>query len=163
MNPISCGAGYYSLTFLGSAATDCKSCPPGVFCTNLVTDNKFQVCPGGKYCKSGSSSNTGSGSCTAGNYCPAGSSQMIVCPPGKYCSGSGLLTFTSDCAAGSYCTQGASVAAPTDGTTGDKCTYGSFCPLGSYTPTACEPGTYNNLQSQTSSAACLTCALGKMC
>jgi hypothetical protein len=142
---VTCGVGKYSISMLSSTLnTDCRSCPPGFFCTNTAGDSKFQACPQGYICATGSSTSTGSQQCLAGFYCPASHAAMIPCTPGKYCGTVGLATPTGDCSAGYYCKEGATSATPTDGTTGNQCPTGHYCPVGSSAPTACPIGKYLN-------------------
>lgn len=53
------------------------------------------------------------------------------CDPGKYCQTPGLTAPEGDCATGHWCMFGANTSTPTDGTTGDVCPQGSYCPVGS--------------------------------
>lgn len=48
----------------------------------------------------------------------------------------------------------------TDGTTGDVCPIGHYCPTGSSTPQPCSSSTYMN---HTGAAACYTCPQGYFC
>lgn len=54
-------------------------------------------------------------------------------------------------------------ANPIGETYGDICPAGYFCPTHSFTPTPCEPGTYNPDQQSSSKLACLDCPPGKYC
>ncbi|CAN0384375.1 unnamed protein product, partial [Ectocarpus sp. 12 AP-2014] len=110
----------------------------------------------------------------AGGYCPIGSSYQQPCPhgtynnfsgaadpadcsdcpPGFYCSGTSNPAPTGGCYAGHYCTGGAST--PTQNRT-DR---GYYAPVGAAVQYPCEPGTYNNEESQES---CLDCTAGYYC
>jgi len=94
-------------------------CDPGFYCisgaytaapTDGVTGN---VCPAGGFCVKGSSY---AKNCPAGYYNPtpgkSKASDCILCPAGKYCSGSNTASPaapTGSCFAGYYCTSGATV------------------------------------------------------
>ena len=82
--------------------------------------------------------------CPVAHYCPNGSALPIACDPGKYCPREELSQPEYDCEAGYYCKSGASQARPTDGTTGDVCPNGTYCPRGSATPKNCPTGTFLN-------------------
>lgn len=69
---------------------------------------------------------------------------ISACPPGKYCETSGSSNITGDCIAGYYCLGNATQPNPTDGTTGNVCPIGSFCPKASKFPQHCSNGTYMN-------------------
>ena len=57
----------------------------------------------------------------------------------------------------------ATTATPTDGTTGNICPKGSYCPAGSVNFTKCPPGTFSNTQQNTNISSCLDCTQGKYC
>lgn len=59
------------------------------------------------------------------------SASCSSCDPGKYCQTPGLTAPEGDCATGHWCMFGANTSTPTDGTTGDVCPQGSYCPVGS--------------------------------
>ena len=85
------------------------------------------------------------------------------CPPctgGSYCATMGLVVPTGLCNGGYYCTTGATTATPTDGTTGDRCTIGHYCPAGTTVPVACQDGTY---MPNTGSSECDNCTAGHYC
>lgn len=64
----------------------------------------------------------------------------LDCPGGTYCATQGLTNYTDDCSAGFYCSIGAINDSPTDGTTGDECPPGHYCPVRSPTPIPCPDG-----------------------
>lgn len=64
------------------------------------------------------------------------------CDPGQYCPSPGATSPAGDCSAGYYCAGNATSAQPTDGTTGNVCPVGNYCPSGSGQPLPCEDGTY---------------------
>ena len=112
----------------------------------------------------------------SGYYCPDGadSATFIVCPPGSYCP-LGSVT-PSDCSAGTfssasvipcfissisflgyYCPDGA------DSATFIVCPPGSYCPLGSVTPSDCSAGTFSSASALTDQSECLDCTSGYYC
>ncbi len=103
MTVVSCGAGKYSESMLSSSISDCKSCPPGFYCTNDIPIPKLEECPAGRYCTGGSATALGTGQCSTGFYCPLGSTAMIACDLGKYCPTAGLSAPFGFCDAGYYC------------------------------------------------------------
>jgi hypothetical protein len=84
------------------------------------------------------------GPCTIGHYCPSGSATEIDCPPGKYCGGPNLATFSGDCNAGYYCISRATTSTPTVLAThgGAICPTGFYCPVGSAAAIPCPAGTF---------------------
>lgn len=91
------------------------------------------------------------------------------CDDGYYGETTGLevSTCTGKCSAGFYCnyvgqgqTIGATVHSPEDGTLGNRCAAGTYCPEGSYQETPCENGSYQPNNGQSS---CLTCPIGSFC
>jgi hypothetical protein len=58
---------------------------------------------------------------------------------------------------------GSSAQQPSDGTTGNVCPSGSYCPPGAVKPIACPVGTYNDQVAQQNSSACLPCQKGYYC
>ena len=123
---------YGSVTGL-DAASKCKSCDAGFYCSETGADSPTGMCDAGYYCTGGSltprPSGTGGNICPVGGYCEQGSASpkycqggyyniytgkktifdCVKCPPGKYCSGEGLATAGVDCDAGYYCEAGSSV------------------------------------------------------
>ena len=86
--------------------------------------------------------------------------ECTECSPGAYCQGYGNEQPDANCSARYYCSGNASVAAPTDGVTGDVCPAGHYCPLGSGQPIPCEDGTYTDT---TLNEECLQCTPGHYC
>ena len=91
-------------------------------------------CPEGYYCLAGTESPE---PCPVGTYGnTAGFSQLsdcLACPAGRYCDEKGLDTTAISnklCTAGYHCISGASTPAPRDGTTGQICDAGKYCPQG---------------------------------
>jgi hypothetical protein len=83
-----------------------------------------------------------------------------ACSPGMYCPGFGNTAPQGNCSAGYYCSINASVASPVDGTTGDQCPIGHYCPAGTSQPNVCPPGTFTDTQQN---SACLRCTSGHYC
>ncbi|CAN0436223.1 unnamed protein product [Ectocarpus sp. 12 AP-2014] len=186
--PEPCPLGTYGNTTGLRKISDCNDCDPGSYCDQRGLTNPAGLCDPGYYCLDGSYTSApnapGSplsiedtdigGLCPAGGYCPIGSSYQQPCPhgtynnfsgaadpadcsdcpPGFYCSGTSNPAPTGGCYAGHYCTGGAST--PTQNRT-DR---GYYAPVGAAVQYPCEPGTYNNEESQES---CLDCTAGYYC
>lgn len=166
-----CAAGSSSMTGCTSGkycAEDELSAPTGD-CTNgfrciskaytsMPTDGTTgQICSKGKYCASGSTSET---DCSIGTYNSGkGSyqaSDCLDCPYGMYCNSLALVTPSSLCDAGYYCSTGNTQADPP----GSVCSAGYYCPQGSFEQIPCEIGEYNTLTQQ---STCSTCTAGNYC
>jgi hypothetical protein len=137
----------------------CTSCPAGYYCNGQGnSDFTSKICPTGSYCPAGTKFSN-SYQCKPGTYNPITSSKAISdclkCPPGKYCQGSGLTTFTANCDAGYYCRLGSSTSNPqasysynsatntyTGDSTGGMCIKGYYCPSGVSDVLACKGGYY---------------------
>ena len=138
-------------------------------------------CPAAFYCAEGVYIYA---KCLNETYCPESTPSPIACPSGTFGSGnpnnvnqaSGCLTcdpgtysVTTNpgvclpCPAGYVCTGGTTSATPqteaADG--GYPCPKGHYCVEGSREAVACPVGTYNNLLSGTSDAACISCPVGE--
>ena len=85
-----------------------------------------------------------------------------ICPPGEFCSHSGLSAPNGSCYAGYYCTNASEEANPVGQSYGDECPVGHFCPEQSHMPTPCPPGTYNPFPQMTNISACLQCDPGML-
>lgn len=160
-----CAAGRYNPITHITLSTQCATCPPGKICTTdgLTTYTSPTNCPAGFYCSPLGDKTAGdkTGVCTTGYYCPLNSALPIDCPGGHYCDGG--ATFTK-CSAGYYCTTRATQANPTTAVEGGGiCPAGYYCPLGSDSPIACPPGTYNPSTLGQSLSNCLPCPAGKYC
>ena len=104
------------------------------------------VCPPGYYCPAGTI-RAHDNACPNGTYNPhyGGKNQATACLPcdgGKVCNGKGLSLPNGLCAPGFYCIQSARTSTPTDGTTGDICPIGNYCPGSTSTYFSCLPGTF---------------------
>ena len=83
-----------------------------------------------------------------------------ICPPGEFCSQSGLSAPNGSCYAGFYCTNASEEANPINQPYGDECLVGHYCPEHSHMPTPCPPGTYNPDIQMTNISSCLPCDPG---
>ncbi|XP_019363984.1 PREDICTED: multiple epidermal growth factor-like domains protein 11 [Gavialis gangeticus] len=176
-----CPRGYYNPDPMTQSLDSCLPCPPGHYCRKENLTAVSGKCDAGWFCVSAAwtsqpfdvdnytNSNclcpataTG-GKCMAGFYCPEGSPEPIPCPPGLYCSASGLSVPSGECAAGFYCTGGAASPKPTDGVTGNICPPGTYCIPGSAMPMLCPAGTFCGLQGQSMVSECQPCLSGFYC
>lgn len=87
-------------------------------------------------------------------------SQCKGCEPGYYCASYGLQSTEGNCSARYYCSGNASVSSPTDGSTGNKCPVGHYCPEGTSNPIPCVPGTFTDTELND---VCLQCTPGYYC
>ena len=155
---VSCGAGFYNMVDGSSVIGDCKSCPPGSYCLNTLTDPKLLECPASKYCSGETTSAVGNGTCGPGYYCPSGSGYPIPCPAGKYCPTNGHSdTIGLECDEGYLCIGLAITPNPIDGTLGRICPAGSYCPKGAKAPIDCPHGNYNPLEGKFELSHCQNC------
>ena len=103
------------------------------------------ICHRGHFCKEGTSSPT-EFPCKPGTYNPlygaTNDSFCLECTPGSYCLTPGLEQPTGSCSPGYYCKKGSLTPEPKDGTQGNICPVGSFCPIGSSEPKVCPEGSY---------------------
>ncbi|KAM4702881.1 uncharacterized protein WCC33_011421 [Rhinophrynus dorsalis] len=138
-------------------------CDPGWFCVSAAwTPQPFDLdnytsanclCP---------ATATG-GKCLPGYYCPMGATEPLVCPPGFYCDNAGLPAPKGECNAGFFCTEGAKTPNPTNGSYGNICPPGTFCPVGSYQPQLCPAGTFSADSGIGSESECKPCPPGYYC
>ena len=169
MDQINCPAGTYNAKDGTSSIADCIKCPPGYYCPVDAAKPMIIPCDAGYYCKEqGASTSYGDGKCPSGYYCPAATYDPIPCPAGRYCDVEGLTdailsSDTYKCKEGYYCASKSVTPTPTDGTKGDICKAGYFCPKGTPSPIACPIGTYRTLLGGISSADCTQCTAGQYC
>ena len=128
-----------------AAGSVCVSGAPVANPTDNVTG---YVCPAAAFCPLGSASPTwcspGTFSNTTGNTQP---SDCFACTPGFTCPDVGTVIPTLLCDAGYYC-PGHDAHATLN------CTLGSFCPEGSFAPTPCAAGSFQQLPGQASCDVC---------
>ncbi|PIK41162.1 hypothetical protein BSL78_21986 [Apostichopus japonicus] len=164
----------------------------GFYCVANSTDYAYSDCPAGYYCPLGPPTPLSpcprelsimpqdpritvpawlaSVACTAkGRALPERrilswrTEATIPCEPGWYCHRAGLAEPRSCVRAGYYCTGGTSVSNPTDGTTGDICPMGHYCPEGSDAPLPCDMGYYLDATEESAETACKICTKGFYC
>ncbi|XP_047248691.1 ABC transporter G family member 25-like [Girardinichthys multiradiatus] len=123
-------------------------------------------CPKGHYCPPGTQTGVAF-PCPAGTF----SSQMglsnksgcELCPPGRYCSSSGLASPSGVCSPGYFCIQGSVSAQPEESPTGQRCSAGSYCPQGTSYMVPCPAGTFSSIEGAVSIEVCQPCLPGHYC
>lgn len=161
-----CTAGKYCDTDGLDTPTD--DCPAGYYCSgaanvsNPTDGTTGDICPPGSYCVSGSSGFT---ECPRGTYNPStavgSEADCTDCDAGKFCSLAGLTTPSGTCSEGYYCVLKSEKVKPDDGTTGDVCPIGFYCPEGTGPdPLQCPPGSFSSLSGL---STCYECTAGKYC
>lgn len=143
------------------------NCSAGFHCkggaSNPSTADGVSIveCPEGHYCTQGTTSPTG---CPIGTWSNstglATQGECQSCPGGYYCDSVGLTEPKAECSAGYYCSSRAIMDSPSDGVTGDPCTIGHYCPLGTAVPVPCGDGTF---MAKTGASACDPCTPGYSC
>lgn len=171
-NQYPCPSGTYSPAQGLIEDTQCLQCTPGNYCQNLGQSAVSGLCDAGYFCKIGSKSinpqisypgDSNGGKCLPGYYCPQGSAMALECDGGSYCATTALAAPTGLCNAGYYCIGKATIANPTDGTTGNICPAGFYCPSGSISPIACPKGTYLGSTGNDQLSDCVDCPAGQYC
>ncbi|XP_064629299.1 uncharacterized protein LOC135488586 [Lineus longissimus] len=167
-NQFPCDEGTFFNTTGASEKKDCKPCTPGYYCLVPGLATPTGPCKQGFYCSGGSEYSqpyraSRGGACKPGSYCPEASPFPIPCTPGWYCDQHMMSQPTGKCYHGFYCKMGASTPAPRDGSSGDICPRGHFCPVGSPNATACPAATYNQILGGRSLKDCLNCTKGYYC
>ena len=157
-----CPSGSFRYIYGATQPTDCGTCPSGYYCPTKTVE--YFQCPLGYYCPPAS---------IVATPCPIGTfgasvglreeSDCTACYAGRYCSQEGLSEPDGLCDPGYYCKKGAFTATPTDGTTGDICSAGGYCELGSKKPSNCPPGTYNPSTGKSAKTDCIACVAGWYC
>ena len=149
------------LTFLHFSQMDCKECPEGYYCDGTLQNSSVcshgvqnpVPCQPGYYCPNGTRFST-EHPCPNGTFSASlnlkASSECQPCTGGMYCDSEGLSAPAGLCNSGYVCILGASSPTPTDGTTGDVCEMGGYCPIGSNATTLCPAGTYNMMYGKSS-------------
>eukprot|EP00916_Digyalum_oweni_P016107 GHVL01026433.1.p1 GENE.GHVL01026433.1~~GHVL01026433.1.p1 ORF type:complete len:1507 (+),score=344.66 GHVL01026433.1:59-4522(+) len=155
-----CRPGYYS----GAGQEICTPCDSGFICPNQGMSAVGSACPQGHKCPIGSISAI---------PCPPGTMQSApaqgeceLCTPGMYCDDYAQMLPKGQCEEGYVCSMGAIYATPSDGIFGNNnitngyCPIGHMCDIGTYIPTKCNPGTYQDGYGQ---SKCKSCAPGSYC
>ncbi|CAH1789577.1 unnamed protein product, partial [Owenia fusiformis] len=144
-NQYPCAAGKYNNITQRTKVEDCLDCPGGQYCEQTGLTTPTGLCKAGYYCTGGSATDQPpTAYCVAGEYCPEGSHIQTPCDPGWYCATDYLGAMSGQCFGGYYCTSSATMPNPNDGTTGDICPHGAFCPNGTAAPQLCQAGYYLN-------------------
>ncbi|XP_070399298.1 uncharacterized protein K04H4.2-like [Nothobranchius furzeri] len=153
---------------------DCTECPAGFFCAGSVDADTGQVsgthtpmlCPKGHYCPPGTQTGVAF-PCPAGTFSSqmgmSNNSDCELCPPGRYCSSSGLSAPSGVCSPGYLCIHGSVSAQPEEGSTGGRCSTGSYCPQGTSYMVPCPAGTFSYIDGAVSVEACQPCLPGHFC
>jgi len=180
----SCPEGHYCNMLAATAPTG--NCSSGYFCVSGATspapnDGINGPCDAGFYCPEGTSYpipcppgtmspyNITSGELLNGSLCIADDNVTVIgglgavdecrpCVGGHYCQLPNQTAPTGVCSPGYYCPDDVNIDTPTP--VGYECTLGHYCPPGSTTPQACQPGSYSD---STGLAMCLTCPPGSYC
>ncbi|XP_035765653.1 zonadhesin [Neolamprologus brichardi] len=151
---------------------DCVKCPAGFYCAGLVDVDTGHVsgthtpmlCPKGHYCPSGTQDGVAF-PCPAGTFSRqmglSNKSDCELCPPGSYCSSSGLAAPTG--IKRYLCIQGSFSPQPEDHPTGGRCSAGSYCPQGTSYMIPCPAGTFSSIEGAVSLEACQPCLPGHFC
>lgn len=163
-----CDVGYYNSNIGSGIDTACTECEAGKFCSSQGADAASGLCSEGYYCSGGAylskpTDGITGDICEAGYYCEEGSKAQTECDAGYYCNQQALGAVSGMCSAGYYCTKKATKPNPTDGTTGDICEKGKYCPEGSSLQELCPSGTYGSSKGYSSKDDCLPCNYGHYC
>ncbi|KAM3922961.1 uncharacterized protein RB166_012036 [Leptodactylus fuscus] len=164
--PIPCESGFYQNE---ERQATCRMCEAGFFCElseRPVSDYTQFICPQGYFCPAGTQFGT-QHSCPEGTYGPRhGLSSIldcVLCPPGKFCKGSGQATPTGNCSSGYWCKEGVVDKQPQDGLSGDICPPGHYCPEGTHSSKPCPAGTWSDEDGLGNRHECKPCPGGKFC
>ncbi|KAK3560704.1 hypothetical protein QTP86_014744, partial [Hemibagrus guttatus] len=180
-----CPAGSYNPKEGMDSLISCLICPAGHFCPFAGLSEPAGLCMPGYWCREGSHSASPfagpSGSlCPVGHYCPKGTIRPVPCPLGTlsnstgqrsedecqpcpggfYCASTALSVPTGLCSVGFYCTEKATTSMPTDGSSGNMCPQGHYCPTGAARPVPCDLGTF---MTATQASQCWPCTAGWYC
>ncbi len=183
-----CPVGTYSNSTHLESEAQCRLCPEGFYCEAENITEPTGMCSAGYHCVLGATTPTPSvsvtgGPCPQGTYCQQGwtyptpcpkgtfgdrailpsEADCTICPPGDFCSHSGLTASNGSCLAGYYCTNASEEANPLNKVYGDECPVGHYCRESSYMPTACPAGTYQPFTRMTNDSSCLACDGGSYC
>ena len=123
----------------------------------------FGLCPRGHYCESQTTAPT---ACADGEHQPAeGATEELFCldcPPGSYCTGTGLPKPLGVCDAGYYCAARSQTATYDAAATGSAvtCPVGYKCPQATPDKVKCPAGSYQTAEGQD---VCVECPAGSVC
>ncbi|XP_069599133.1 uncharacterized protein K04H4.2-like [Ranitomeya imitator] len=144
----------------------CLPCTEGFFCLNKTSSLDGKVCPPGFYCPGGTVSPE-QFPCPRGTYNPHRGSRAVEdcwpCDPGHYCDTLGQTRVTGLCSEGYFCVHSVITSTPNQGTLGDVCPSGYYCPVGSVVPHPCPFGSYSNSSGNVGPEACVLCEPGYFC
>lgn len=165
--PLTCPPGTYQSA---TAQSSCLACPAGHFCDSGlyggVSDYSLYPCPQGYYCPNGTLAAT-QFPCPPGTFNNRSGAttqaQCLPCTPGYYCSQYALTSAEGQCEAGYFCIGGANISRPVDGSTGDICPVGAYCPAGAAIWRACPLGSFSVMSGSVSVSDCEPCEAGKYC
>ncbi|XP_033971267.1 zonadhesin-like [Trematomus bernacchii] len=153
---------------------ECFQCPAGFYCVGSVDSGTVHVsgthsptlCQKGHYCPPGTQSGVAF-PCPAGAFSRqmglSNKSGCALCPPGRYCSSSGLAAPTGVCSPGYLCIHGSVSAQPEEGPTGGRCSPGSYCPQGTSLMVPCPASTFSSVDGAVSVEVCQPCLPGHYC
>ncbi|XP_038155551.1 uncharacterized protein LOC119792815 [Cyprinodon tularosa] len=153
---------------------DCIECPAGFFCPGSINADAGNVsgtqtpmpCPKGHYCPPGTQTGVAF-PCPAGTFSNqmglSNKSDCELCPPGRYCSSSGLAAPSGVCSPGFLCIQGSVSSQPEEGPTGRPCSAGFYCPQGTNYMVPCPAGTFSSIAGAVSQEVCQPCLPGHYC
>ncbi|KAM8927608.1 uncharacterized protein RCH25_007839 [Pelodytes ibericus] len=147
---------YTSANCLCPATATGGKCLPGFYCPEGTTEPI--VCPPGMYCEGAAEGSHHPQPCPRGTFSSdtglGSESACKPCPPGYYCQGTGQTTPTGLCFEGFFCPGRQSLP------NNLPCPRGHFCLAGSWEPSLCEAGWYQNEEKQTT---CHICEAGYYC
>ncbi|XP_034557340.1 zonadhesin [Notolabrus celidotus] len=153
---------------------ECVKCLAGFYCAGSMDAKSAymsgthtpMLCPKGHYCPPGTQSGVAF-PCPAGAFSRqmglSNKSGCELCPPGRYCSSSGLTAPTGLCSPGYLCIHGSASAQPEEGPTGGRCSSGSYCPHGTSYMVPCPAGTFSSIDGAASVEVCQPCLSGHFC
>ena len=146
-------------------SSECLSCPQGYYC-NVTGTVVPEICPKGNYCPPKSRYPT---PCDRGTFLSVEgyyeADHCDPCTPGYSCDSVGLAEAINLCDPGFYCLIGSNTTQPVDGSSGDVCPAGYYCPegTGNYQVSPCPQGSYNNVTGLTHADNCTLCDPGLVC
>jgi len=153
---IPCPPGTYNNKNGSKTLTACLPCPPGYYCGNYGQTKFETCCEQGWFC-TGGAHHARQHHCPPGSYCGTCAEDPTPCPLGYY-NPHNNRSSCLPCEAGSYCPE-----MNMSSLTGFECPAGSYCAEGVKINELCPAGTYSNVTSRNSSAACTPCPPGYYC